>query len=141
MFAFQFLISLAPVLIGVGGLYIAFVKWQNDREDRRSAELLREEVLSWANECIECLQTLSVLAERRDSPLFEEIIYSKRQDLVIRISVLIERGRLFFSNDQSVEYGSGKSAAYRGYRPVILDQLVIAYQLACDWPKDEEHFA
>lgn len=140
MISIQFFTSIVTVLVGVGGLYLAFVKWQSDREDRQSAELLREDVFSWANECIDCLQTLSVLVEKRNSPLFEGVIFAQRRDLMLRTSVLIERGRLFFLNDQSVGDHSRESASYRGYRPIILDQLVLAHQLASEWPEDEANF-
>ncbi len=48
-------------------------------------------------------------------------------------SILVERGRLFFRNARS-GHGRHKPHAYRGKRPEILDQLVIAHQIACTWP-------
>lgn len=138
MLAIQILVSIFPVLVGAGGFYLAFLKWQSDQEDRRVKELRREEVFAWVNECIDCLRSLIILTEQRDSPLFEEVIDVKRRDLIIRTSTLIERGRLFFSNNEESSFGMQKSGAYRGFRPVILDQLVMAYQLALIWPESKK---
>ncbi|WP_186395772.1 hypothetical protein [Stappia sp. TSB10GB4] len=138
MLAIQILVSTVPVLVGAGGFYLAFLKWQSDQEDRRVKELRREEVFVWVNECIDCLRSLIILTEQRDSALFEGVIDVKRRDLIIRTSTLIERGRLFFPNNEAGSWGLQKSGAYRGFRPVILDQLVMAHQLALIWPESRK---
>ena len=54
-------------------------------------------------------------------------------------SILVERGRLFFKNEVVDDYGSEKLSAYRGYRPRILDHLVVAHQVARFWPGDSDN--
>ncbi|MBS9478989.1 hypothetical protein [Ancylobacter radicis] len=56
-------------------------------------------------------------------------------DLIFATSIEIEKGRLFFKNHTIDDFGKEKKEAYRGYRPLILDQLVVAHQIACEFPE------
>lgn len=96
----------------------------------RAAQLRREEVLDWGNRCIESLQTLQLrcLAQVNGKGSYEGVAEHAE-----RLSILIEQGRIFFKNAQSDQFGAHKELAYRGLRPVILDQLVFAYMVADGW--------
>lgn len=86
-----------------------------------------DEVRAWAKDCIATLQTISLLANKlsesseRDEKLFEMAISS---------SVLLEQGRLYFRNNRPSKYGTSKHPAYRGFRPAILDELLISHDIA-----------
>ncbi len=104
----------------------------------RCSELRREEVLSWADECIECLQTLFIISSLKDPILNQEKINEIRLKTIFYTSTLIERGRLFFKNEVVDDFGEEKLVAYQGYRPQILDHLVVAHQIARNWPHGSE---
>lgn len=113
-----------------------FAGWLSSRK----SELRREDVADWANEAITALQTLLLICIHGDPPIPAAEADRRRVDLLIQTSVLTERGRLFFRNAGPYSVGRDKPRAYRGKRPEILDQLVVAHQIACRWPHagDEE---
>jgi hypothetical protein len=95
-----------------------------------------KEVAEWGDRCIEVLQTFAIVTasyaatagEKRVK--VEEIIH----DLGTRASVLVEQGRMYFRNAPDDD-GTNlwKHEAYRGTRPEILDQLVIAFAISREW--------
>ena len=106
------------------------------------ASFKRDEVRGWASSCIEVLQSISIICStspdripNRDERLIE---------LAIRASNLLEIGRLYFSNSKRGTFSSEPSSppAYRGYRPAILDEVFIAYQVAMQFgelsPADQQ---
>jgi len=127
----QLFFATASLLLAIGGLFLTWIRW-------RQSELRREEVLSWADDCIQCLQTLFLVSLLKEPILNSEKVEEIRLKTIFDTSTLIERGRLFFKNEIVDEYGSEKLPAYRGYRPRILDHLVIAHQIARFWPESSE---
>lgn len=113
-------------LVGIAGLFAA---WRQARE----SALRREDVLSWANEVIRSLESLLLVCILRDPPLEVSVAKSKLTEIIFDTAVLVERGRLFFKNEIVNRHGSWKQPAYRGFRPDILDQIVVAHQIACAW--------
>jgi len=118
-------------MLTVFGFFVAWIRW-------RRSELRRDEVLRWADECIEALQTLLLISLLKGPPLTEEKLDEIRLKIIFDTSTLIERGRLFFKNEVINDFGSEKPAAYRGYRPRILDHLVLAHQISRYWPDESE---
>lgn len=100
----------------------------------RNSQLRKEEVVSWANESIRALQSLLVACVLEDKPFFKQRSKELIVDAVVETSVLIEQGRIYFRNEVRHDgHGIDKPEAYRGYRPRLLDSLVIAHQIACQW--------
>lgn len=100
----------------------------------RNSQLRKEEVVSWANQAIRTLQSLLVACVLEDKPFFEQRSKELIVDAVVETSVLIEQGRIYFRNEVRHDgHGMHKPEAYRGYRPRILDVLVLAHQIACEW--------
>ncbi|WP_316980027.1 hypothetical protein [Shumkonia mesophila] len=108
------------------------------QSEEKQAVLRINDVLAWANQAIEALQTLRLLCAVKDPLLDEQMVKQKVADLVFRTSILVEQGRLFFKNELVDDYGTEKPLPYRGYRSAILDPLVVAHQLACAWPVADE---
>lgn len=106
--------------IALMGLLILAAQW-------REASLRRNEVTAWSLLSIQALQSLHLMTIL-GSKGREEALDKLRFDT----SVLIEQGRLFFRNKPYRDFGAEKPRAYQGLRPVILDQLVIAHQIACN---------
>src|ERR1043166_2920823 len=125
--ATAFVSSLAAVV----GLFLA---WRNARE----AALRRGDVLEWANDVIRELQTLLLVCILREPELDQLIVREKLTQVIFNTSILIERGRLFFKNVVVDDHGQEKEPAYRGYRPRILDPIVVAHQIACGWGRASE---
>lgn len=119
--------AIASAVLTAIGLITGWYHW-------RRKELRREDVLAWANESIAALQTLIVVGKLKDPPLDSDTAKKEILEVIFQTSILIERGRLFFKNQITDDYGSEKQPAYRGYRPKILDPLVLANQVACAWP-------
>ncbi len=117
----DFVATLIAGLVAIG----AFMGW-------RAAQLRREEVLQWGNRCVEVLQLLQL---RCDAQVHNGSTSHALSEQAEHISVLVEQGRLFFKNASPEKHGVHKEPAYRGFRPVILDQLVFAYQVANEWEK------
>jgi len=127
----QLFFATVSLLLAIGGSFFTWLRW-------RQSELRREEVLSWADDCIQCLQILFLTSHLKDPILDQKKVEEIRLKTIFDTSTLIERGRLFFKNEVVDEYGSEKLPAYRGYRPRILDQLVVAHQIARYWPDSNE---
>lgn len=115
---------LSATIAGIAALMV----WLQWRERR----LRQDDVLRWANEVIRAQQTLYLLLvgesgfDRDDAP-------GLLARLSVDLSVLVEQGRLFFRNTPHPTYGAERRPAYRGYRPLLLDSIVVSHQIACQW--------
>jgi hypothetical protein len=108
----------------------ALVQWYLNR---RSNQLRLSEVASWAERSIAALQSVYLICALDEGRLEPGRLKAKADDLIFETSILVEQGRLFFRNVLAATYGKEKPEAYRGLRPRILDQLVIANQVVCAW--------
>lgn len=122
--------AMGAVLSAILTAVALFASWLSSRK----SELRREDVSDWANEAITALQTLLLICIHGDPPIPAAEADRLRVELLIQTSVLTERGRLFFRNAGPYSHGREKPRAYRGKRPEVLDQLVIAHEIACRWP-------
>ncbi len=125
---FTTVVSILSALIALGGLSIA---WRQSRE----SALRRGDVLTWANEVIGDLQSLLLICVLDEDELDAATRKAKLTEIIFSTSVLVERGRLFFRNEMTDDHGQDKETAYRGHRPTILDQIVVAHQIARQWEK------
>ncbi|MEP9357333.1 hypothetical protein [Sphingomonas sp. KR3-1] len=100
---------------------------------QRQGELRRDDVHRWADEAIAALQAVRLLTAGTRMKITPEEERVRFVQLMFDTSILVERGRLFFRNARDGRHGIEKAAAYRGRRPEILDQLVLAHQIACGW--------
>lgn len=131
---YQLFFATASFVISSAGLLTTWVFWRN-------RELRREEVAKWADECIDTLQRIFLLSNLSRDIALDANDSAYRRELAFRSSVLIERGRLFFQNETANNWGGEKLPAYQGYRPQILDHLVLGHQVATIWPRDSEEQA
>lgn len=113
-------LALLAIIVPVGVVYVGW----------RGRELRREEVSAWAGDAIDALETVVLLCIHVPPSIDDSTYRSRREDVLFRIPCLVERGRLFFRNEIKDDWGQDKLPAYRGRRPVILDTLVTAYQIA-----------
>jgi len=123
----EFYAALVSAFVALVGLVAA---WRRARE----SALRKGEVLAWSHEVIRNLQTLVLLCQRRNGSLSQDAERQKLVDIFFETSVLAEQGRLFFKNVIVGSYGHEKPEAYRGYRPDILDQILVAHEIAGAFP-------
>jgi hypothetical protein len=119
----EFLAAVISAFVALIGLLVG---WRRARE----SALRREEVLNWSNSAIRHLQSLVLVCQSRGDQLPKDIAEAKLREIFYETSVLAEQGRLFFKNEIKGAYGQEKPQAYRGRRPEILDQLLIAHAIA-----------
>ena len=91
---------------------------------RRSVD---EQSLAWGNACIDVLNRAAMFARTRQHQSNDASFFQQRINMMLAISSLVERGRLFFPNINPESKGSEKEGAYRGVRPPVLDALMFAY--------------
>jgi hypothetical protein len=80
-------------------------------------------VRAWADDACDAI-SIAIHALKAEPSKQDEMLFASLQ----RVSGLIDRGRWFFPNLWSDEYGQHKEPAYRGVRQPILDSLVDAYR-------------
>jgi hypothetical protein len=115
---------LAPVFTVIAAVVAIFFRWRRWRE----SQLRLGEVLAWANEVIRELQGLVLVCQLNETQLEAAAAKAKLTEIFFHTSILVEQGRLFFKNKG--KGGSRAEPAYQGTRPTILDQIILAHQIA-----------
>ncbi len=128
--------SNVDVLIAIGSAIVALVGAFISRAETQKQRTLQEEnlrhaidaqSLGWGNQCIDILNRASMFAKTRQFQKDDNSFIQQRVNLMLALSSLVERGRLFFPNIDPSSKGAEKEGAYRGSRPPILDVLMYAY--------------
>jgi hypothetical protein len=118
-------VSTIAALVGL------FLAWRHARDEAYR----RSDVFQWANDVIESLQNLSIVGNLYlDKP--QSMQQERVEAIVFKTSILLDQGRLLFKNSIIDDFGSEKEPAYRGYRPKILDPIVLSHQIARSWHRD-----
>jgi len=123
--------AVVSAIVGVVGLLVGWFKL-------RESALRRDDVLAWSTDVIQTLTRLRILCAYRGAQL--EMAHSREvlTQLIVDTAALVDRGRLFFKNQIVNDYGKEKEPAYRGYRPRVLDPIVVAHKIACGWAEANE---
>ena len=88
------------------------------------------EMMEWANHAIDTVSEGVALARGRGVAYGDAELRPRLIEVSARLSSLADRGRLFFPNQEHADHGQEKEAAFRGFRPVILDAVIFGhYQL------------
>ncbi|MBT5263842.1 MAG: hypothetical protein HOL85_03355 [Rhodospirillaceae bacterium] len=108
-------------------VFAAFSFWFGRQHQRRLAKIeWTRDVLAWGNECIDVISDAHLIVQF--APSCESSSLNQRYyDVLRRLTSLIDRGRMYFTNVDKHKYGQEKPDAYKGYRPKLLDPLVAAY--------------
>ncbi|MEO6394537.1 MAG: hypothetical protein ABIO40_01330 [Devosia sp.] len=122
----QVLVTAISAMIAAAALFLA---WRQARE----RQLRKDDVLRWANETIRSLQTLYLVCFAGETMFDAKEAKQLLAQAAVDTSVLVEQGRLYFRNTPDPEYGKYRHPAYRGYRPRLLDPIVVAHQIAGQW--------
>jgi hypothetical protein len=123
---------LIAVLSAVVAIFGALMSRNETRKQRAlQLENLRQGIdaqsLGWGNICIDTLNRAAMFARTRQHQPNDAAFLQQRVNMMLALSSLVERGRLFFPNIEPGGKGAEKEGAYRGSRPPILDALMCAY--------------
>ena len=127
----QVIATLAEAIAAVGAVLIAvavyrFSRLQHSTQMRTQRAV---QIHEWCNACLCAITEAEHFCMLQVADFPDSGAYNIRQnDLLHRLSALIEQGRLFFRNVHQDKYGQEKFPARRGYRPEILDPVVAAYE-------------
>ena len=122
-------VALSSAAVAVFGAVIS----RNETRKQRTIQMenlrhgLDVQSLGWGNQCIDVLNRAAMFARTRQHQSNDASFLQQRVNLMLAISSLVERGRLFFPNIDPHSKGVEKEGAYRGSRPPILDALMFAY--------------
>lgn len=126
--------AVAAAVSAVAAVIALYAAWAAGRK----SELRREDVLQWSISVIEALEELYILCIRGTEIVSREEFSKRMSNVIFATGSMTETGRLFFKNAVTDDFGKEKYPPYRGYRPKILDPIVVAHQIACQWSTSDE---
>lgn len=114
--------------IASASLFIAFIafiySYLTNTKKYELTSQYRTEILSWYSETVKILIRLKI--EAKDNFKDENL----KRELLSDLSTKIEIGRFYFPNiDKGDYFGDEKPFAYRGYRNLMLDYLILSYRV------------
>jgi|SRR5208337_511862 len=127
------IVSIVSTVIAAGSVAIALRNYRREQLNQRiqAAKWQKEyfsDLLRWSDESMQLLSEALHLCDLDPQKCENGRFFDARHSLRIELSAQIDKGRWFFPNYAPEEHGRHKEAAYRGYRPAVLDGLVFAYR-------------
>lgn len=86
------------------------------------------DLLRWSDDAMHLLSEAFHLCELDPKRMEAGEYFELRHKLRVELSAQIDRGRWFFPNYMTEQYGQHKHEAFQGYRHAVLDGLVHTYQ-------------
>lgn len=126
----------ADVIIAVISAVVAIIsaliaRGETRRQRKLQTERLRQSIdaasLDWGNAAIDTLARAAMFARTRNLQANDGAFLANKASLLVAISTLVDRGRMFFPNLDPDKTGAEKEGAYRGHRPPVLDALMWTY--------------
>ncbi len=116
--------------------YFAFRQARYTRENFRIQQ--GNDLIRWGTEAINLLSEAESLPFRRlDTDLDRNSFYVKRDEILCRLSALIDSGRMYYPNVRNDSIGLHKDEAFRGYRRPILDDLAFSFRKIKEYKHDK----
>lgn len=125
---------LGYVFAGFGWSIVFVYRYHLGRSERKRRALeqrvskIDTEVISWALRCIDALSSAHILMATRGSGRQYMELVRLRDDCQASLSALVDAGRLYFLNRNPDLVGLDRPYANQGFRPAILDALMIAHK-------------
>ncbi|MFN7054459.1 hypothetical protein [Hyphomonas sp.] len=125
------------ILSAIVALISAFVaRGETAKQRRLQTERLRQGIdvasLDWGAGAIDALARAAAFARTKHMHTNDMAFEAARAGLLINLSTLVDRGRMFFPNIAADQSAADKESAYQGTRPPILDALMFPYhELTC----------
>ncbi|ABI78017.1 hypothetical protein HNE_0450 [Hyphomonas neptunium ATCC 15444] len=133
---FDWLKGNTEIIIGVLSAIVALAsalvsRGETAKQRKLQTERLRQSIdaasLEWGGVAIDTLARCGIFARTRHLHGNDAAFLAARTNMLIQLSTLVDRGRMFFPNIDPDGKGIEKEGAYRGSRPPILDVLMFAY--------------
>jgi hypothetical protein len=126
---------LGPCISGAAAIFSIGFAFRARRDVRRQHRLqiygmqrqADGEIRRWADETVAVMTnalTWTYLPEPSDGP---HTLITRREEILSVLSSAVDRGRWFFPNEMPDAHGDWKQPAYRGFRPAVLDCLVVTF--------------
>lgn len=129
------LLTIAVLVFSVSGGLFAFVYGLAARRSERNLRILERqigqfdgEMVSWGIRGVEALARTHVYIMTEFSGQKQEEATVIRDELLANLSALVDSGRLYFINRSPDLEGIERPYANRGFRPAILDALMLCYE-------------
>ena len=125
----EIVIAIASALVALISALVA--RGETAKQRKLQTERLRQSIdaasLDWGNASIDALARCAVFAKTRHMHANEAAFIAAKSNMMIVLSTLVDRGRMFFPNLEPGRKGAEKEGAYRGIRPPVLDALMFTY--------------
>ncbi|MBA3068371.1 MAG: hypothetical protein FP825_07830 [Hyphomonas sp.] len=119
---------IAVLSAGVAVISALIARGETKRQRKLQTERLRQSIdaasLDWGNAAIDALARTAMFARTRHLQANDGAFLANRANMLVALSTLVDRGRMFFPNLTPEKKGAEKEGAYRGHRPPILDALM-----------------
>ena len=133
---FDWLKGNTEIVIGILSAIVALVsalvsRGETAKQRKLQTERLRQSIdaasLDWGGAAIDTLARCAIFARTRHMHANDGAFLAAKTNMMIQLSTLVDRGRMFFPNIDPEGKGIEKEGAYRGSRPPILDALMFTY--------------
>lgn len=134
---YDWLRSNGEIVIGMLSAVVALIsalvaRRETAKQRRLQTARLRQSIdaasLDWGGAAIDTLARCAVFVRTRHLHANEAAFMAAKTNMMILLSTLVDRGRMFFPNIDPDGRGVEKEGAYRGARPPILDALMFTYR-------------
>ncbi len=124
-------VVIAVLSAGVAVVSALIARGETRRQRKLQTERLRQSIdaasLDWGNAAIDTLARAAMFARARQLQANDGAFLANKANLLVALSTLVDRGRMFFPNLNPDKKGAEKEGAYRGHRPPVLDALMWTY--------------
>ncbi len=129
------LVAASVALLSVAS--VAAFAWINYRREKLNQKIqhanLRQQYFlalrAWSDQLSDVLSEAIHFCELDPTKCPAGSFFERRNKFRITLSSMIDRGRWFFPNLHTKEYGQHKERAFRGYRQEVLNSLVESYRI------------
>jgi len=122
---------IAVLSAAVAVISALIARGETRRQRKLQTERLRQSIdaasLDWGNGAIDTLARAAMFARTRHLQTNDGAFLANKANLMVALSTLVDRGRMFFPNLNPDKKGAEKEGAYRGHRPPVLDALMWTY--------------
>jgi len=122
---------IAVLSAGVAVISALIARGETRRQRKLQTERLRQSIdaasIDWGNAAIDTLARAAMFARTRQLQANDGGFLANKANLLVALSTLVDRGRMFFPNLNPDKKGAEKEGAYRGHRPPVLDALMWTY--------------
>lgn len=111
------------------GAFASLQWWLSHVQQRRQRDA---ELMRWGRQVIALMAELESHCRPLRSKAKDAVDFERVEALAAAASALVDEGRLFFSNvhREKAPAGTPRLAAFSGFRPLILDEVLRAYYVA-----------